>query len=77
MKRLDELVTAAVALAGGEAISRRARLWTQEGGRSCPKGYSDCSQAVYVDIGSGEYDFGEPDGPAHDDCFVDCGRPKL
>lgn len=65
---LDELITAAIQLGGGSAISHGHRLWTMEGGRQCPLGWDDCSQPVYVDLTSGEYDYGDPGGPAWKDC---------
>ena len=49
MQLLDELITAAVQLAGDDAVSHGARLWKSEGGRACPLGWEGCSQPVYVD----------------------------
>ena len=69
---LDDLVTAAVQLAGGDAVSCGARLWQSEGGRACPLGWGGCSQPVYVDLKTGEYDYGDPGGPGHDDCVRNC-----
>lgn len=70
---LDDLITAAMELAGTEGkVSRNARLWQIEGGRSCPLGWENCSQAVYVDMKTGEYDYGEPGGPGHADCVRHC-----
>lgn len=60
---LDDLITGAVQLAGETAVSHGARLWDSVGGRACPIGWGDCSQPVYVDIKTGEYDYGEPGGP--------------
>lgn len=72
MQLLDDLITAAVQLAGADAVSRDARLWHSEGGRRCPLGWEDCSQAVYVDLKTGEYDYGEPGGPGHAECVLNC-----
>lgn len=72
MQTLDSLITAAVQLAGTEAVSHGARLWQSEGGRRCPLGWDGCSQAVYVDMKTGEYDYGEPGGPGHADCERTC-----
>lgn len=72
MNMLAELITAAVQLAGEDAVSNGARLWKSEGGRACPLGWGGCSQPVYVDLKTGEYDFGERDGPGHSDCVRNC-----
>ena len=69
---LNELLTAATQLAGEDAVSHGARLWKSEGGRCCPLGWWDCSQAVYVDLKTGEHDYGEPGGPGHTDCIRHC-----
>lgn len=42
--------------------------WKTEGGRACEKGWGDCGQTVYVCGVCGEYDYGYPGGPGHDDC---------
>jgi hypothetical protein len=69
---LSELITSAIDLAGGNLTSHSSRLWHQEGGRLCPLGWGGCSQAVYVDIATGEYDYGEVGGPGHQDCLRYC-----
>ena len=69
---LGELVTAAIELAGGDLVSHGARLWKMEGGRGCPLGWGGCSQAVYFDVKTGEYDYGDPGGPGHADCVRTC-----
>lgn len=69
---LDELVTAAIELAGGDETSFGARLWQMVGGRTCPLGWGDCSQAVYVDLKTGDYDYGDTGGPWHADCNHHC-----
>lgn len=69
---LDELITAAVQLAGTDAVSHGARLWQSEGGRACPLGWSGCSQPVYVDLKTGEYDYGDAGGPGRADCERHC-----
>lgn len=71
--RLDDLVTAAMQLAGADdQVSHNARLWKMEGGRACPLDWDDCSQAVFVDLKTGEYDYGELGGPGHADCVMNC-----
>jgi hypothetical protein len=73
MQALNELITAAMQLAGtDDAVSHGARLWKTEGGRRCPLDWDNCSQAVYVDLKTGEHDYGEPDGPGHADCVRHC-----
>ena len=72
MQLLDELITAAVQLAGNDAVSHGSRLWQSEGGRACPLGWGGCSQPVYVDLKTGDYDYGEPGGPGHADCLRHC-----
>lgn len=73
MQALNELITAAVQLAGADDLaSHNARLWQMEGGRACPLGWGGCSQPVYVDVKTGAYDYGEPGGPGHADCVRNC-----
>ena len=72
MKALDDLITAAVQLAGTDAVSNGARLWQCEGGRRCPLDWDHCSQPVYVDLVTGEHDYGQPGGPGHADCVDNC-----
>ena len=73
MQALNELITAAMQLAGADdAVSHGARLWKTEGGRRCPLDWDNCSQAVYVDLKTGEHDYGEPGGPGHADCVRHC-----
>lgn len=72
MSTLDELITAAITLAGGEETCYANRVWRTEGGRHCPIGWNDCSQAVYVDLATGAHDYGEPGGPGHADCQRHC-----
>ncbi len=73
MQTLNDLITAAMQLAGTEGqVSHGARLWQSEGGRRCPLDWDNCSQAVYVDLKTGEYDYGEPGGPGHADCVRHC-----
>lgn len=74
MQLLNELITAAVQLAGDDAVSHGARMWQSKGGRACPMGWYGCSQAVYVDLKTGEYDYGNPGGPGHADCVRHCAH---
>lgn len=70
---LNDLITAAVQIAGADdLVSHNARLWKSVGGRTCPLGWGDCSQSVYADLKTGEYDYGEPEGPGHADCIRYC-----
>jgi hypothetical protein len=39
-----------------------------DGGRPCPKGSKNCSQAVYQCFWCGTYDYGEEGGPGYEDC---------
>lgn len=45
--------------------------WQSDAGRQCPRA-EDCgaSQAVYKCARCGEYDYGEPGGPGHADCYA-------
>lgn len=69
---LNELITVAIQLAGDNLTANSARLWYSEGGRSCPLGWGGCSQPVFVDLKTGEYDYGDPGGPGHQDCIMHC-----
>lgn len=74
MRVINELITAAIQLANvDDLVSHNARLWQLVGGRRCPAGWeAPCSQPVYVDVKTGEYDYGEPGGPGHEDCARNC-----
>lgn len=73
MQLLNDLITAAMQLAGqDDRVSHNARLWQSVGGRTCPIGWWDCSQAVFVDVATGNYDYGEPGGPGHAECLRSC-----
>ena len=69
---LNDLITGAMQLAGGAGVAHGARLWQSEGGRGCPLGWGGCSQPVFVDLATGEHDYGEPGGPGHADCLRNC-----
>lgn len=70
---LNDLITGALVLAGAEtAAAHGGRIWHMEGGRRCPIGWWDCSQPVYVDLASGEHDYGQPGGPGAADCARNC-----
>lgn len=69
---LDDLITGAVQLAGETLVSHGARLWESVGGRACPLEWGGCSQPVYVDLKTGEHDYGERGGPGHADCVRNC-----
>ena len=75
MQSLDNLITAAMQLAGtDDKISHNARLWQMEGGRACPIEWGGCSQPVYVDLKTGEHDYGDPGGPGHAYCVRNCSH---
>jgi len=69
---LNDLITGAIQLAGDAGVAHAARLWQSEGGRECPLGWGGCSQPVFVDLKTGEYDYGEPGGPGYADCLRNC-----
>lgn len=69
---LNDLITGAIQLAGDAGVAHAARLWQNEGGRTCPLGWGGCSQPVFVDLKTGAYDYGEPGGPGHTDCLRNC-----
>jgi hypothetical protein len=71
---LSELITAAMHLAGDDSVAHAGRIWKSEGGRRCPLDWWDCSQTVYVDLASGEFDYGQPGGPGHADCVRFCSH---
>lgn len=72
MQSLSMLIDSALQLGNPGLAAHRGRLWQSEGGRACPIGWEDCSQTVYVDAASGEYDYGEPGGPGASDCARHC-----
>jgi hypothetical protein len=73
MQGLNNLITAAIQLAGtNDMVSHNARLWQMEGGRACPLGWDGCSQPVYVDLKTGDYDYGQRGGPGRADCERNC-----
>lgn len=74
---LQHLIFQASTQLGSEACRAGRHTWDDEGGRSCPKGYEDCSQAVYRCSICGTYDYGEAGGPGHRDCHQACARPLL
>ncbi len=69
---LRHLVAEAVALAGGNLCSI-AHEWDMDGGRACPHG-ERCSQPVYRCTRCGEFDYGNPGGPAYLECANTCQR---
>ena len=52
----------------GECVHK----WESNGGRGCHKGNTNCSQTVYVCSVCGEEDYGYPDGPAYEECYIKC-----
>lgn len=70
---LNALITAAIALAGDDGrVSHGNRIWQNEGGRRCPLEWDDCSQPVFRDLATGDYDYGEQGGPGWDECEREC-----
>lgn len=72
MLTLQQLVDGAVELANPDSTCHNGRMWQSVGGRSCPIGWFDCSQTVYVDVKTGAYDYGERGGPGAADCAAHC-----
>lgn len=63
---LEQLITEA------RAASSTTAHWVSEGGRACPLGWWDCSQAVYKNLANGAWDHGEVGGPGWKDCQDYC-----
>lgn len=72
MNPLQALIDDATALANPDDTMHGGRLWRSEGGRPCPIGWDHCSQPVFVDIRTGETDYGERGGPGHASCKQHC-----
>lgn len=68
---LRYLISEATALAGGDTCLA-GHDWRSEGGRPCPRGFGRCSQTVYRCARCGDYDYGEPGGPAWEECRDGC-----
>lgn len=64
-RALYEMLAEAVALGGGD-LCAAGHDWQPEGGRPCER--CDESQTVYRCARCGQYDYGEPGGPAHAEC---------
>ena len=68
---MQRLIAEAVVLAGGRhQCAVLGHRWQSVGGRACPRGCRQTSQNVYQCASCGDYDYGEPGGPAHAECFV-------
>lgn len=72
---LDRLIAEASVLAGGQhQCAVLGHKWKSVGGRRCP--YATelaepmCSQTVYQCESCEAFDYGEPGGPAHQECIV-------
>ena len=77
MTNLHALIGQARALAGDISADLCVAIghdWQTDGGRSCPfydtEKYCGGSQPVYKCARCGDYDYGDPSGPA----FADCQR---
>lgn len=68
---LDILVSEARALANDHPCEIE-HIWEAIGGRACPRGSENCSQAVYQCARCGEHDYGYPGGPGAADCETPC-----
>jgi hypothetical protein len=71
---MQRLLAEAQVLAGGQhQCVVLGHKWESRGGRICPRGDDmgggPCSQTVYVCGSCGLEDYGQPGGPAHDDCY--------
>lgn len=70
---LKTLIREASMELGSDACNVGKHQWEGEGGRGCPKDYTNlCGQAVYRCKVCGQYDYGEPGGPGHTDCKTNC-----
>ncbi|CAN7474154.1 hypothetical protein LJR175_003184 [Variovorax sp. LjRoot175] len=70
---LDALISDARAIAGNDdGRMHKGWLWKFAGGRACPIGWEDCSQAVFRCARSDDWDYGEPGGPGEADCRENC-----
>lgn len=69
---LQHLIAEARALANDHPCETTGHLWETEGGRRCPRGSENCSQAVYRCARCGEWDYGQPGGPGAQDCARPC-----
>lgn len=74
MNTLQQLIDDATALANPDDTMHGGRLWRSEGGRACPIGWDHCSQPVFVDVRTGDYDYGERGGPGHASCVATCSE---
>lgn len=73
---LTHLVAEAVVLGGGD-LCAAGHNWQSVGGRYCERCEGRGSQTVYRCARCGEWDYGEPGGPAHAECsgtFACCER---
>ena len=50
-------------------------MWVVVGGRPCPEKIYGCSQNVYQDAVSGQFDYGYPGGPSFNEC-EDCKQKR-
>lgn len=57
---------------GARLSSAPAPIWITDGGRACPIDWGDCSQPVFVNEVTGDYDYGDPGGPGYQFCETEC-----
>lgn len=68
---IEELIAKARSLANDHPCATTGHVWDSDAGRGCPRQCFQASQAVYRCARCGQFDYGEPGGPGHRDCFVD------
>lgn len=69
---LLQLLDDARSLADPSAYLLRGRAWHMDGGRMCPFECSTCSQPVFIERVTGEWDYGARGGPGHTWCIENC-----
>lgn len=72
---LVELVREAEQTCEAQTCDRHGHAWESGGGRACPRGCS-WSQNAYRCRRCGAWDYGEPGGPGHEDCFGAFGNDE-
>jgi hypothetical protein len=67
---LRGLIADARSLANDHPCASTGHLWESDAGRACQRGGWGASQAVYRCARCAVFDYGEPGGPGHADCYV-------
>lgn len=68
MLEIESIIAQAHAETVAAPCGHGHHFWKTMGGRPCPKGDDNASQAVYQCERCGEEDYGDPGGPAYEDC---------